>query len=64
MVKHDTVSCKHYWIFCRLAECSRFVWLQTDWIDSCEQVFLGDGGLDRIMLVCDSESSDVLTKFT
>ena len=40
---------------CGLAGRSRFVWLQTDWIGSCEQGFLEDRGLDRIMLVCDSE---------
>ena len=40
LVKHGTDSCK----YCRgLAELSRFVWLQSDWIGSCEQVFLDDG---------------------
>jgi hypothetical protein len=39
----------------RLAERGRFVQLQPDWIGSCEQVFLEDGGLDRTMLTCGNE---------
>jgi hypothetical protein len=58
LVMHDTgfmqvlLRCKYcHW----LAERSRFVQLQPDWISSCEQVFLEDGGLDRTMLACGSE---------
>jgi len=53
LVKHDTDSCKS----CRrLAEWSRLVWLQSGWTGSCEQVFLGDGRLDRTTLACGGES--------
>ena len=49
LVKHDKDSRK----FCRgLAERSRFVWLQPDWISSREQVFPEDGGLDRTIFAC------------
>ena len=49
LVKCDTDTCKH----CRvsdLVERSALAWLQPDWIGSCEESFLEDGGLDRTML--------------
>lgn len=45
LVKRDTDSCKHCRTSCKLAERSRFVWLQPDWFGSCGQGFLEDGKL-------------------
>jgi hypothetical protein len=55
LVNHDTDICKHCWTSGGLAERSRFVWLQSDWIGSCEQDLLKDRSQDRTLLGCGSE---------
>jgi hypothetical protein len=45
LVKRKMDSCNRQWAFCKLADLSRFMWLQLDWICSREQGFLKDGGL-------------------